>query len=484
MMPIRIEYKERTNMKWPFSKIAKNALDKVRRVAFLFSRIGTSPSDSSHTLKSVSLLNWFCLIVILSDAATVGHYIRLGMHAQTVAIGVIVGACLFTIYLNYLRFFQLARYVFLLFANFGFAFFSLTMGMETGVHLLYFVTPLLVFLISPREDKVTRIVWIAAPVLSMVLVVHGRDLVTPYLPTVTFPKEEYAQQMSQAITWTYIFVLSVAHHFDKVTKTREIELSRAIERISVAYGLVVHDASSYISSIKLSLFSINHRKMTQEELREVSALLTDNVDRLSELISKLREHLRRDQETEIGSSWSNLGEAFEDIVRLQKVRYMKVTDRIYKISSSAASTGVAFKKDDLVQLIDNLASNAVAAFPNSPGSNGIFYLDVAEVEVEGKKFTRIMVTDNGPGMSSEKLDKELSNGGKYDVRESFGLKFISRLVAIAGGSISSQTPADPDVKKLPDLALCCGNLPGTTITIDLPKGSTSEWPHLGSVKAA
>lgn len=467
----------------PLSKILKTGVDKARRLAFLFSRIGVAPTDDSHTVKSTSLLNWFSFVIILSDAATVGHYIRLGMHAQTLAIGVIVSACLLTIFLNYLRFFQAARYLFLFFANFGFAFFSLTMGMETGVHLLYFVTPLLVFLISPRKDRVTRFVWVAAPVLGMIFVVHFHDLVTPYLPTVIFPKDEYFKQMSQAITWTYIFILSVAYYFDRVTKTREDELSRAIERISVAYGLVVHDAAANLSNIRLSMFAIKQRKMTQEEFDAVSSLLAEHVERLADLLSKLRNHLRKDIETVVGASWSNLGEAFEDVVRLQRVRENHTNEGIFKISPAAASTGLAFKKDDLVQMIDNFAANATAAVSTAAASTSIFFVDVADVEVDGREFIRILVTDNGPGMTSENFEKVLSGESRGDGRESFGLKFISRLVKIAGGQISSQSPVTPAIKKSADLAGYWGDLPGTTIIVDLPRKSTVvENPH--PVKAA
>lgn len=454
------------------AKLTRDLIETITTWFWRFSCIGCGTFEISDHAKRIRLLNQFSLLVILSDIATIGHYLRFGMHAQTYAIGVLISGLVLTIYLNHLRYHQLARYMFLACANFGLAFFSLTMGTETGVHLLYFVTPLIVYLLTPQSDRLTRVLWILIPVTGMFFVMTQRESLQGYLPMVQFPTDELRFQTMQATSWTYIYILAVAWNFDRITTARTKKLSLALERQSVAYGLVVHDAASYLANITNSLYLLRRGGMNASDQRTVSEVLDDQVVRLGELMNTLRQHLKvSPADVTDAAQESNLGAAFDEALDLLKIRGSKSDHGIYVISNTASATGVALAHGDLVQIIDNFMVNASTAIKRAGGEKPIIVIESERIQTQDTECIRIRITDNGPGLSNDNFetlffsqDKNARNGQ----RQSMGLRLITKYIKLIGGKLSCISPADSHFARVSVDRKDWGIMPGTTITIDLP----------------
>ena len=461
-----------SRLKARLSKLTRNFIETIAAWFWRFSCIGCGTFEISDHAKRIRLLNQISLLVIFSNIATIGHYLRFGMHAQSYAIGVLVLGLVLTIYLNYLRYHQLARYIFLACANFGLAFFSLTMGTETGVHLLYFATPIVVYLLTPQSDRLTRFLWILIPITAMFFVLTQRESLHSYLPMVQFPSEELKFQMIQAISWTYIYILTLAWNFDRITTIRTQKLSLALERQSAAYGLVVHDAASYLANIKNSLYILRREGLNAGDQRTVSEVLDNQVARLGELMNTLRQHLKVSpaDATDVAQE-SNLGVAFDEALELLKLRGSKSDQGIYIISEMASATSVALAHGDLVQIIDNFMINASTAINQAGGEQPIIVIESEKIETQDIECIRIRITDNGPGLSNENFEMLFSSPGRNErngQRQSMGLRLITKYIKLAGGKLSCISPADSHLARVSVDRTAWGIMPGTTITIDLP----------------
>lgn len=455
------------------SSFMRLVMTKISIWFWRFSSIGCGPFDVTDNAKSIRLLNQLSLLVLLSDLATIGHYVRFGMHAQIWAVVGLICCLILTIYLNHLRHYQMARYLFLGCANFGLAFFSLTMGLETGVHLLYFVTPLVVYLLSPQSDRMTRILWIIIPVTAMFVVLTQRDWLQSYLPVAHFPAEELKFQMLQATSWAYIFILAVAWNFDRVTTARARKLAFSLEKQSVAYGLVVHDAASYLSNISTSLYLLRRGDLQASEEQKVAEVLDDQVARLGKLMNTLRQHLKTPQSDETNSEQAaNLGSAFAEAMDLLALRGSRSERGVYLISSDAAATFVTLAHSDLVQIIDNFAVNASTAIERAGGVSPVLVVEAEKIETDAHAYIRIKITDNGPGLSNhnfEKLFLEPEDNANARQKRSMGLRLIAHYIKLAGGKLSCVSPAaGSEFMRVSVDPKVWGNMPGTTITIDLP----------------
>ena len=449
---------------------------KVMSLAIATSRIGVASHDTSRQARSVVLLNWFCLLVLASDFATMPQYLRMNMVFHAAFLSGTMICYVAAILLNYRRDYAAARHLFSFVANLSVGFFSFTFGLETGVQMLFFVTPMLVFLIYPREARVARLVWVAVPVLAMALTTVWRAPIEPYITKASFSPDELRIQWISAYTWTFIFLISLARHFDTMAKMRETELAEALDRQRVAYGMVVHDISSYLANAQYAAFLLEEGRLEHKQSLNVVSLLGKDIGRLNQLVSILRNQLAyqsslpADKHKEV-----NLGEAFEEAIDLLKARRSMSAPCVFLASDDASRLMLGMKRNELVQIIDNLASNASKAASKSNCECLVFLMDVDPVGAESDQMVTLSFSDNGPGISAEIMHRILSGdpdgveGPKSRTeRKSFGLKLISNFLEIFGGRLHYQTPAAGPMVSRQKAEGTWGQLPGTTILLDIP----------------
>ena len=80
-------------------------LGKGYRLAIATSRIGVESHDTSRHARSVILLNWFCLLVLASDFATMPQYLRMHMVFHTTFLSATMMCYAAAMMLNYLKYF-------------------------------------------------------------------------------------------------------------------------------------------------------------------------------------------------------------------------------------------------------------------------------------------------------------------------------------------------------------------------------------------
>ena len=469
----------------------------VRRVsgfAIRLSRIGVSYHDTSRDARSVVLLNWFCLLVLASDVATMPQYVRMNMTTHTVFLSATMLCYVTAMWLNHRKFYKAARHLFSFVANLSVGFFSFTFGLETGVQMLYFVTPILVFLIYPRQARVARAVWIIVPVVAMALTTIWRAPIEPYFKRVPFTPEELRIQWISAYTWTFIFLLSLARHFDTMAKIREKELAEALDRQWVAYGMVVHDVSAYLANASYAGFLLEKDDLDTQQRYEVAKVLSGDLNRLHQLITILRNQLSHQPSLPVGPDRVfNLGEAFDEAVSLFKIRRTMSASCLFVASDAASQLMLNMKRDEMIQIIDNLINNASRAASQTKCEGLVFLMEVNPVEPGSDGPVTLAFSDNGPGVSPDLLSKILS--GETDAgtkqssakpRKSVGLRLISNFLSILGGRLHYKTPAEGPLVSRQKAEGTWGHLPGTTFLLDLPSSmivntrgtSGDRAPHL------
>jgi signal transduction histidine kinase len=240
--------------------------------------------------------------------------------------------------------------------------------------------------------------------------------------------------------------------------------------------MVVHDVSAYLSNAQYAAFLLGTGNLEHKQTQDVASLLGKDLDRLNQLVTILRDQLGHQPSLPSGKQEAfNLGEAFDEAISLLKIRRTMSIPCLFVASKAASCLMVRMKRDEMIQIIENLADNASRAASQGNCKQLVFLMDVDPVESARDARVTLSFSDNGPGISPEIMDKILSGESSGDeapkarkARKSVGLKLISNYLEIFGGRLHYQTPAAGPMVSRQKAEEAWGELPGTTILLDLP----------------
>jgi C4-dicarboxylate-specific signal transduction histidine kinase len=305
-------------------------------------------------------------------------------------------------------------------------------------------------------------------------------------------------QWISAYTWTFVYLIGVALHFDSMAKLRERELGAALDRQSVAYGMVVHDISSYLANAQYAAQLLEKGNLENHQRHEVAGYLVKDISRLDQLVTILRNQLGYQlSPSGIKQHQCHLGDAFNEAIGLLKVRRKLPSQCLFVASEAASSLVLNARQDELIQIIDNLAVNASDAVNRSKCDRLVFLMDVDVWRVNSMDRITLSFSDNGPGISSQIVEKillgeprveEVTNSQSF--KKSFGLRLISNYLDIFGGRLRFQTPAEGPMVSSQKTEGTWGELPGTSILLDIPSsmianfGKATADPHLPPRRSA
>jgi signal transduction histidine kinase len=178
---------------------------------------------------------------------------------------------------------------------------------------------------------------------------------------------------------------------------------------------VSHELKTPLTSLRMGFDTINSSKLTEDQHREISSFIVEDINRLDKLIQRLlnaREYGRKTRKKDVTPS--NISSVVKDeIVRLQK----EVADKKIITINTEIEDGIfsRISFDQLELVISNLVENSIK-FSNS---NSIVKVKL----ISEKSNLKLLVADSGVGFDKKekkKIFRRFYRIGSENIRNSTG----------------------------------------------------------------
>ncbi len=236
-------------------------------------------------------------------------------------------------------------------------------------------------------------------------------------------------------------------NIELVKANTEIEQQRAeLEKLNSAknefMGMVVHDLRNPISCVlglcDLYELKIDDSMFEPENMMRNLHIIKVAGERMNSMVSQLLDIAA----IETGKIELNITkQKFESMILERQFYYMKLAERkeiSLKIDYNNLNYELVFDKDRILDVLDNLISNAIKF--THPGGSVFLNFDI-----EQNKFIT-KVSDTGQGFTREELDKLFVSFQKYSARPTsgesstgFGLLIVKKIIDLHNGEIFVQS---------------------------------------------
>ncbi|MEN8138502.1 MAG: two-component regulator propeller domain-containing protein [Bacteroidota bacterium] len=212
------------------------------------------------------------------------------------------------------------------------------------------------------------------------------------------------------------------------------------------FTYISHEFKTPLSIVIATIDEMLLDKSTSETLNQYGITIKKNAYRLLSLINQLMEF--RKIETDHASLKSNKGDivkyinsivtSFEPLMEKRSVEV--------NVNKEVDSYESYFDGDKVEKIISNILSNSIKAFEGG----GLIRINITVNELnneltlsnnlKSKAFVSLTISDNGPGMSEEKLaklfDPFYSDNTKNNLNSGIGLALVNSLVKLLDGKIN------------------------------------------------
>jgi HD-like signal output (HDOD) protein/nitrogen-specific signal transduction histidine kinase len=206
---------------------------------------------------------------------------------------------------------------------------------------------------------------------------------------------------------------------------------------------IAHEANNPLNIISNYLTLLGQKltsKLSQDtsnEINEELAIVREEVERTSKIISRLKDLEHDTIDTQKGV---DINHEINNLCALYKHSLFLLSSTQCNLNLDAKLTKIPVNKNHLKQIITNLVKNSVEAMPEG---GTIDITTTNKVNMNGKDFVEIVVSDNGPGINSDILKDLFSptTSTKGDGHSGLGLSITKNLVTDAKGTISCRSNA-------------------------------------------
>jgi signal transduction histidine kinase len=199
-----------------------------------------------------------------------------------------------------------------------------------------------------------------------------------------------------------------------------------------------HEVGNPLGIIKAYL-QIMQRKLPENQQLDVEfQVLREEIDRVARIVRQLGDPAVHDAMP--GGGLIDLNAAVDDLRSLYAEALFGGTGIELVLRLQQPMAMARADRDSVRQILLNLWKNAAEALP--PGSRLI--TETADnLYRDGRAFTQLSVTDNGPGMPADVMSTPFQPLGMHrrPGRSGLGLSIVHKLVTGLGGQISCQTAA-------------------------------------------
>lgn len=201
------------------------------------------------------------------------------------------------------------------------------------------------------------------------------------------------------------------------------------------------------------------RAQVDEKGEQIVDRLEAQVDEMNKMVGEILEFSRLENARyEANFKWVDLGGVIS--MQIEQARRQLVGAQVIDFNLERSPCFVVTDERLFVRCIDNLLSNAM----KYAGTNASISVRTLDITRQGKAFTRVQVSDNGPGVPQEKIEEIFTPFTRLDSSRAkarsgygLGLSIAKESVLLLGGTIIAEN-------------LITG---GLSIEIDLPQSEIS-----------
>jgi PAS domain S-box-containing protein len=226
-------------------------------------------------------------------------------------------------------------------------------------------------------------------------------------------------------------VVGILGTYEDITERREaeLELEKAKDQAELYVDLMSHDISNMNQAM------LGYLEMAIELLR-LQGKEKELVERPMEIIghsSKLIDNVKKLRRLETGKvplKKIDLG----TVLSRAKAEYQSIPGRDIRINYTPVTGYIVMANDLLADVFSNLVDNAIK-YGHDPL---LITMEAATVEVDGKKYYRVKVEDNGPGIpdvQKKNLFVDIKMGERKLIRRGLGLRLVKTLVHSFNGKV-------------------------------------------------
>jgi putative nucleotidyltransferase with HDIG domain len=240
---------------------------------------------------------------------------------------------------------------------------------------------------------------------------------------------------------------------ERLSKQKNDILSLHNSRFASKAREIIHETNNPLSVIRNYLQILGNRLDNEDPAQEDLNTIKEEIDRVGNIILRCAENL--DQADTGNNQPVRLNELITDIDKLFRSS-LYVTHNIKSKTLLAEQLNqVYFDRDSIKQIVSNLVKNAVEAMHN----RGELQISTRNVNINGKAFAEIEISDTGPGMPEHILKNIYTpvTSTKGKGHSGLGLSIVKNLIDGMGGYIACKTSNT-----------------GTSFTVQLPKNDKTE----------
>jgi PAS domain S-box-containing protein len=221
-------------------------------------------------------------------------------------------------------------------------------------------------------------------------------------------------------------------------KRAEIALQEAKTRAELYVDLMGHDIGNMNQAImgylEMALDTLDIKDSRKEFIEKPIQLLKSS--------SALIDNVKRLQRARSGEPLTDIVDIGALIVSLA-AQYSRASGKKVEISFSPAASYRVRANELIKDLFGNIIENAV----NYSKAPGLIRIGIAPVEKGRKRYYRVEVEDNGPGVPDKlksHIFSELSGKERYARRKGLGMQIVKTLVNAYGGKVwvEDRVPGD------------------------------------------
>ena len=241
--------------------------------------------------------------------------------------------------------------------------------------------------------------------------------------------------------WLQVFGAQAAMALNAASDRGEIDrrIANLRDEYKASSRKMVHEVNNPLTIIKNYLGVLDEKSSRQEPLAEEISILTEEIDRVSHLLSEFAGGAPKVQ-----TGGTNINGVVKHLVHL--FRESKFLPASVQISAQMPDqpAEVDGATDVIKQVLINLIKNSVEALPF--GGQIVVQIN-GVVERDGRTFRELCVIDNGPGIAAEVMASLFSPlpSTKPGKNRGVGLSIVHGLVQKLGGLISCRSSKEGTV---------------------------------------
>ncbi len=203
--------------------------------------------------------------------------------------------------------------------------------------------------------------------------------------------------------------------------------------------MLLHEANNPLGIINNYLEVLSMQLKEEHAAQEQITVLKEEIERVGKILLRVGKQERDDTAAQGGRV--DLNATIRDLVSLFQTSIFRTHGITAELDLDTALQPLSIRRNKLKQILTNLLKNAAEAMPEG---GGISIGTKGQVNVDGKPFVELTVSDNGPGIPGSIMQNLFSpvRSGKGKEHSGLGLTIVKNLVTELSGTISCSSSGE------------------------------------------